>query len=223
MDEANKLRPVSALPLVHDSVADIPEDKLVDRLVTDILWGRDFFQFYGMPSGMLNQQCVSLETAPGSPKGDIDILFGAPDLPEKAVAYQVKRIKLGITQLRDGNPSKLGELEKLAQQVNILARMGFWQVYACVIVVVDAREQNAGKVTYQGLSPQMRSKVYSAVSSGMQFFDTRVGFGLMNFTQTADSAPFTVGTHGLDVRRFAQPATQSGELTKWVAHLFQAR
>jgi len=84
---------MSAPSLAHDSLAEIPEDKLVDRIVTDILWGREFFQLYGMPSGMVNRQCVSLETAPGNPKGDIDVLFCAPNLPERAVTYQVKRIK----------------------------------------------------------------------------------------------------------------------------------
>jgi hypothetical protein len=69
----------------------------------------------------------------------------------------MKRIKFGINQLRNGTPGKLEEFKKLAQQANLLARMGFWQVYAYVIVVVDAREpnareQDAGKVTFEGLS-----------------------------------------------------------------------
>ena len=154
---------MSATALIHHSLAEIPEDKLVDRVVTDVLWGREFFQFYGMQSGMVNRQCVSLNSAPGNPKGDIDVLFCAPELPEQAVAYQIKRIKFGINQLRNGTPSKLEEFKKLAQQTNLIARMGFWQVYADVIVVADAREQNAeaqntGKLTFQGLSSELRSK-----------------------------------------------------------------
>jgi hypothetical protein len=216
---------MSTLHLAHESLAEIPEDKLVDRIVTDIIWGREFFQFHGMPSGMMNRQRVSLQTAPGAPKGDIDVLFSAPSLPEQSVAYQIKRIKFGINQLRNGTPGKLQEFKKLTQQANLLAQMGFWQVYACAIVVVDAREQNAeeqktGKLTFAGLSSEMRSKVETAVSSATQFFDARVGFGVMDFTQTMDSAPFTHGTHGLDVRRFSKPAEQSEELTKWVAGIF---
>ncbi len=216
---------MSTPPFVHESLAEIPEDKLVDRIVTDILWGREFFQFYGMPSGMVSRQGVSLNTAPGNPKGDIDVLFCAPDKPEQAVAYQIKRIKLGVNQLRNGTPSKLREFKKLSQQANLLAGMGLWQVYADAIVVVDAREQNAReqnaeKVTFQGLSSEMRSKVESAVSFATQLFDTRVGFGVMEFIQTMDSAPFTVGTHGLHIRRFAKPSPQSEELTKWVAEVF---
>lgn len=211
--------------LVHESLAEIPEEKLVDRIVTDMLWSREFFQLHGMPSGMVSRQCVSLETAPGYPKGDIDVLSCAQNLPEKAVAFQIKRIKLGINQLRNGTPGKLEEFKKFGQQTNLLARMGFWQVYAYAIVVVDAREQNAeeektGRLTFNGLSSEMRSKVYSAVSSATQFFESRVGLGLMEFTQTMDSAPFTVGSHGLDIRRFTQPAVQPEVLTKWVADIF---
>jgi hypothetical protein len=216
---------MGAPPFVHDSLAEIHEDKLVDRIVTDIQWGHEFFQFYGMPFGMESRQRVPLETAPGNPKGDIDVLFRAPELPQQAVAYQIKRVKCGINQLRNGTLGKLEEFKKLAQQANLLARMGFWQVYATAIVVVDAREQNArdenpGKMTFEGLSPEMRSKVESAVSSATQLFDARVGFGVMEFVQTMDSAPFTVGTHGLHVRRFSSPAPQGEELTKWVAGIF---
>jgi hypothetical protein len=216
---------MSVPALIHDSLAEIPEDKLVDRIVTDVQWGREFFQFYGMPSGMENRQCVPLQTAPGNPKGDIDVLFRAPDLPQQSVAYQIKRIKCGINQLRNGTLGKLEEFKKLAQQANLLARMGFWQVYAYAIVVVDAREQNAkeenaGRMIFEGLSSEMKSKVESAVSSATQLFDARVGFGVMEFVQTMDSAPFTVGSHGLHIRRFAKPAAQSEELTKWVAAIF---
>lgn len=211
--------------LIHDSLAEIPEDKLVDRIVTDIRWGTEFFQFSGMPSRMVGKQCVSLTHAPGNLKGDIDVLFWAPEVPDHGVAYQIKRIKFGINQLRNGTPSKLEEFKKLAQQTNLISQMGFWQVYAYVIVVADAREQNAeaqstGMFTFQGLSTELRSLLYSAVSSAIPLFDSRIGIGEMEFIQTMDSEPFTVGTHGLHVRRFCEPAPQSEELTKWVAEVF---
>lgn len=211
--------------LIHESLAEIDEDRLVNRIVTDICWGRDFFQFHGMPPGMISKQCVSLTGAPGDLKGDIDVLFCAPNLPEQAVAYQIKRVKFGINQLRNGIPSKLQEFKKLAQQTNLISRMGLWQVYAYFILVVDAREQNAeaqntGKLTFQGLSSELRNLVNSAVSSATSLFDDRIGLGQMEFEQTMDSKPFTFGTHGLHIRRFAEAASQSEELTKWVAGLF---
>jgi hypothetical protein len=217
---------VADTELVHESLAEIHEEKLVERAVGDIMWGREFFQLYGMPPGMRNKQCVSLQTAPGAPRGDIDVLFSAPNIPEQSVAYQIKRIKLGTNQLRNGTPGKLQEFKKLAQQANLLAEMGFWQVYAYAIVVVDAREQNAEeersgkKLVLTGLSSELRSKLETALSFATQFFDARVGFGEMQFIQTMDSAPFTVGTHSLHLRRLAKPTAQSVPLTEWVADIF---
>ena len=167
---------------------------------------------------MLNKQRVPLDGAPGNFKGDIDVLRCAPDYPEQAVAYQLKRIKFGMDQIRNGTPTKLREYSKVAQQANLLARMGFWQVYAYVVVVVDAREQNAGKNTYAGLSSTLKSLVHSAVST--QPLDERVGLAVLDFTQPMDYMPFTVGTHGLHLERPSKPTTKSDELTCWVREIF---
>ena len=168
----------------QSSIADIAEDKLVERLFADPLWGTEFFELAGMPRGMLGKQRVLLDSAPGKFKGDIDVLRCAPDHPNQAVAYQLKRIKFGMDQIRNGTPTKLREYSKVAQQANLVARMGFWQVYAYVVVVVDAREQNAGENTYKGLSSKLKSLVYSAVTT--QPLDERVGLAVLDFTQPMD-------------------------------------
>lgn len=209
---------MSPTGLKHDSIANIPEDQLVERLLSDPLWGTQFFELAGMRRGMASRQRVLLNSAPGNFRGDVDALFCDPNHPDQAVAYQVKRIKFGINQLRSRTPSKLQEYKKVAQQANLLARMGFWQVYAYVVVVVDAREQNAGRQTYAGLSSELKSLVASAISTAP--LDGRVGLGTLDFTQPMDYAPFTVGTHGLHLHRLSTPAAQSQDLTKWVAGLF---
>jgi hypothetical protein len=210
---------MSTAGLTQASIADIAEDKLIQRLFSDRLWGTEFFDLAGMPRRMLNRQRVLLDTAPGNFKGDIDVLRCAPDNPEQAVAYEVKRIKFGIPSLRPGGrPNKLHEFKKAAQQANLLARMGFWQVYLYIVVVVDAREQNAGKITYAGLSSKLRSLVYSTVSTGP--LDERVGLGILDFTQPMDNEPFVVGTHGLDLRRKSKPLAQNEQLTNWVRRIF---
>jgi len=125
------------------SIADIAEDKLVERLFADPLWGTEFFELAGMPRGMLGKQMVPLDSAPGKFKGDIDVLRCAPDHPDQAVGYQFKRIKFGMDQIRNGTPTKLREYSKVAKQANLVARMGFWQVYAYVVVVADADVKTA--------------------------------------------------------------------------------
>jgi hypothetical protein len=202
---------------IHDSIANMPEDELVERLLSDPLWSSDFFQFAGMPEKMVNRQRVLLDTIPGNYEGDIDILRCNPDHPERAVAYQVKRIKFGLSQVRHGVPSKLNEFRKVARQANLLARIGFWQVYVYVLVVADTREQNFGKVTYAGIPAKLKSLVDSAIS--LDLLDRKVGLGILDFTQPMDYGPLTVGTHGLHVQRFAIPSVQSQELTDWIAEL----
>ena len=213
---------MSTAGFAYDSIADMSEHKLVERVLADPIWPYEFFELYGMPRRMQNKRRVSLDAAPGDCKGDVDALLCAPERPEQAVAYEIKRIKFGIPALRPGGrPNKLHEYEKAAQQANLLARMGFWQVYLYVVVVVDAREQNAGKNTFAGLSTELKSLVYTTVSTAP--LDARVGLAIMEFTQTADAVPFTVGTHGLDLRRKSTPAIQRSELTEWIRHIFAGR
>jgi hypothetical protein len=205
---------------IHPSIADIHEDKVVEVLLSDPLWRSDKFELYGNPRGVLDKQRVPLQTAPGGPfKGDADILLIGPGRPEEAVAFEVKRIKFGMSALRPGGrPNKLHEFHKAVQQANRLADVGFWRVYLYVITLVDAREQNAGKHTYRGLSSELKSLVASVVTT--HGLNPRVGLCDLVFTQPMDYAPFTVGGHVHHLHRLARPEPQSEELTKWVAGIF---
>lgn len=210
---------MSVPELTHPSVADIREEDLVDRLLSDVYSRSNYFELHGLPRGMLNKQRVSLNKAPGESKGDIDVLSCAPGRPEEAVAFEVKRIKFGVSALRPGGrPNKLQEFAKAVQQANRLAQLGFWQVYLYVIVVVDAREQNAGRLTYEGLSSELQYLVSSTIT--LEGLDKRVGLCDLDFTQPMDYAPLTVGTGGLHLHRLSTPALQSAELTTWVKDIF---
>src|SRR5690349_14794624 len=154
---------MSTPEFTHNSIADIPEDKLVEHLLSGP-WD-ELFELAGMQRGMANRQKVLLDAAPGKFKGDIDVLMCFPGHPEQAVAYQVKRIKFGISQLSNRKPSKLREYEKAVQQANRVAEMGVWQVYLYVVVVVDARRQNEGENTYAGLSTDLKSLVSTKIST----------------------------------------------------------
>ena len=204
--------------LTHPSIADIPEDELVQVLLADPYWRSRLIELYGVPRGALDKQRVLLNTAPGHFLGDIDILLCAPDRPDQAVAFQVKRIKFGMSQLCNGTPSKLGEFKKAVQQANLLVEVGFWKVYLYVITVVDSRQQNRGQTSYAGLSNELKQKVASAVS--VQYLNERVGLFAVDLTQAMDHPPLTVDAFGGHLRRRAAEAPQSEELTNWVARLF---
>jgi hypothetical protein len=203
---------------IHPSIADIPEDKVVEVLLSDPVWRSDIFELSGNPRGVLDRQKVPLQTAPGGFRGDADILLISPGRPEEAVAFEMKRIKFGMSALRPGGrPNKLHESRKAVQQANRLADVGFWRVYLYVITVVDAREQY-GKDNCQELSAGLRSLVASVVTT--HGLNPQVGLCDLMFTQPEDYAPFTVGGRVHSLHRLATPQPQSEDLTKWVAGVF---
>src|SRR5258708_27665288 len=120
------------------SIADLPEAELVEQLLADPVWRSRIVGVKGMSRDALAFPRVPLTGAPGNYEGDIDILLYRPNKPSVTVAIEVKRIKVSIRALRDGKPNKLGELEEGIRQGNLLARMGFAQVYFYVFVAVDS-------------------------------------------------------------------------------------
>ena len=204
--------------LTQDSIADIPEDELVGRLLSDQHWRSGLIELEGIPRGALDRQKVPLDTAPGHFSGDVDVLLCAQGRPEQAVAFEWKRIKFGKSALRTGMPNKLREYNKAVQQANRLAAVGFWKVYLYIVVVIDAREQNSGKISYEGLSSRLKSLVRSVVTP--KGLDQHVGLCELEFTQPMDYAPLTIGAHGGYLQRQALAVPQSEELTKWVAGVF---
>ncbi len=207
---------MQAPDLVHPSIAGIPEGALVDQLAGP-LWRWIVFEPHGVPRDAIQKTKVQLQSAPGNFHGDIDLLLCAPGRPELAVAYEVKRIKFSISALRSGLPNKLHEFKKAVAQANILAEVGFSQVYLYVIAVVDSREQNLGKTSYAGLSTELQSVVPGVVS--LEGLDERVGLFEWEFTQPMDYDPLTVGSSRGHLHRLARAIPQSRELTRWVDHV----
>jgi hypothetical protein len=199
---------------VHPSIAEIPERELVGRLLADPYWSFRLFNIKGIPKDPVVRRDVDLTGAPGDFKGDVDILLCDPARPDQAVAHQVKRIKFGARLVERGWPNTLQEYEEAVRQANLLARIGFSQVYLYVLMVVDAREHHLGKVSYAGLTTKQRAMIHSRVSTvGLE---NRVGLFQLEFVQPMDYAPLATATYGGDFRRHAEPVAQPEELTEWV-------
>ena len=133
------------MPLLHQSIADIPEQDLIAKVLSDPHYRRTLFDIKGMLSeGARILKEIQLREFREDLKGDIDILVLPPGAPEQATAIQVKRFKVGLNAVRTGRPNKLEAFKKGVQQANHLARLGFSQVYLWVFVVIDTREQNGG-------------------------------------------------------------------------------
>lgn len=202
---------MGSFELVHPSIADIREDEFVEILVRR----REAFDVFGLPRNPAYKTRVLLNDAPGGFRSDIDVLLCDPKEPRETAAFEVKRIKFGLSAFRaDGSvvPNKLREVEKAIAQANRLAKIGFWKVFLYIIVVVDSRGRNAGRVTYAGLSAREKSMLELYLR--MDKLQLRVGFNLLDFTQPMDGVPLIVGSHGMHIRRMPQAEKQSAALTE---------
>jgi hypothetical protein len=208
--------------VVHSSISDIGEASLIGQLLADLGLRSNLLGIQGIASDPVCFQNVCLDGIPSDVVTDVDILLCAPGQPESAIAVEVKRIKVGASALRSGRPNKLDELKKAVQQANLLARAGFSQVYLFVLVVVDSREKNMGKISYDGADSELRSLIEQAIS--VKGLNPRVGLVRYEFVQPMDHAPLGEGAlnaYGARLVRSAQKVPQPDELTRWVADLME--
>jgi hypothetical protein len=205
----------------HASITEIPEALLIKRLMSNTYRRPYLLSIRGIPPQSIPFQRVPLRGLPGGPEGDVDILLCVPDQPGLATAIEVKRIKVGTRALRNRRPNKLTGLRKGVRQANLLAGIGFWQVYLYVFVVVDSREQNAGRITYKGIPTELQASIGRVIPpNGL---DSRVGLMYLQFVQPMDYEPLHVGADYCHLVRLAKPAAQSAAVTAWVAQVTAAR
>lgn len=212
------------MPLLHDSIADIPEKDLVAKVLNDLHYRQILFNVKGMfTEGAQILEQVELRHFRKDLTSEVDILVLPAGHPEQATAIQVKRFKAkvgldeaGFDEAITGHPKRFQELfEKGVQQANESKRVGFSQVYLWVFVAIDTRKRNSGRYTYDGADSLLRSRIQQAISPvGL---DPRVGLMEFEWVQPMDRPPFELSTHGGHLERLAESSTQPAELTDWLA------
>lgn len=214
-------QPARLRTMIHPSLADIPEGVLVQHLLSDRDWRSRVLGIRGIPDNALAFEKVLLASAPEGFEGDVDILLCAKNQPNAATAIEVKRVKVGASAFRGGWPSKLNKFSKGVRQANLLARVGFSQVYLFVLVVVDSREQNAGRISYEGPTSDQQGIIRSRIST--RNLAQRVGLMHYEFVQPMDHTPLGVGTYSANLERIAETVLQPDALTRWVAQVIAER
>jgi hypothetical protein len=205
----------------QNSIADLSEAELVEQLLTDPGWRNRIIGQKGIRRDVLAFTRVSLNGVPGDYKGDIDVLLCPPNRPHAAIAIEVKRIKIGIRALRDGRPNKLGELEEGIRQSNLLATIGFSQVYLYVFVAVDSREKTLESPnSWAGLSQELRQLLHDKIS--VADLHQRAGMFKHQFIQPLDDRPLGTGSYLGELVRLSQIVQQPPKLTTWVANTLEA-
>ena len=207
--------------MTHKSIADIHEHEFIERLIGDPLDREALLGIRGLPDDPLIFTQVLLNDAPLPAKRrrwsgeDVDIFLHARNRPDEATAIQVKRIKVSAKAFRNQSPNKLPGFKKGVEQANLLADIGFFQVYLFVLVAVDSREHNRGEVSYDGPTNELRRVIETTIRPD-KLLD-RVGLLHLEYVQPMDYSPLSVGAGGSDLRQSATAVPQAAELTEWVA------
>lgn len=203
----------------HRSLASIPEAELVGRLLRSPSTRGRLFAVRGVPQKHLFRNAVPLTGLLGDPRGDVDILLANADDFSDAVVFQVKRVKITLDTLRAGAPNRLGDLARGVQQANLMADIGFAQVYLWVIIAVDARSANNGRITYDGAPIDMIDTICSAIP--LDALAPMIGVEVIQLTQPMDHEPLTVGSAGGHLIRLATPIQQPPHVNDWVEKALQ--
>jgi hypothetical protein len=201
----------------NDSIADIKESELVQRLIDDPHWRSDILGLQGMPDRPQILRGALLSGAPGSFEGDADLILFESGKPEIATAIEVKRIKIQASTFESGKPNKLREYPKAVEQANRLVAVGFAQVYLYIFVVVDSRTNNNGECTYDGLTPDLSAKVQACIS--LENLEPQIGLVVHEFVQPMDHPPLTTGTYGGHLHRLATCVPQAPGIAAWITSM----
>lgn len=199
----------------QDSLSSAQELELIRHLVSDWHWGSAVLSAFALPTNTRHFLEVDLKGL--GAEGDIDLLSFSHDDPTHAVAIQFKVAKISAKTFASLKPNKLQEISKLNRQTTLLAELGFWRTYSCVIVLIDSRSQTDNGFLYGGLTPDLISVLEVAMTQ--QGLHNATGFVQVNLVQPPNQAPLTTGDISSHLRRTSTPQTQPKALTDWLAKL----
>ena len=94
--------------------------------------------------------------------GDLDILMVDPLVPQEAIVFECKRIKVKIEENQNQKVNKQNDLKKLVQQVNGRIKRGFNRVYLTIIIVCDGRNKIANNIFFNNPSSETLEPIYES-------------------------------------------------------------
>jgi hypothetical protein len=146
--------------------------------------------------------------------GDVDVLVSNPEFPERAVAFECKRIKVKPETFETIQPGKMQDLKKGVRQANGLLELGFHQSYLFVCVQIDGRERHEYNFAGRGLSGPLVKAIYDSLK-GLELLPS-VGLLAAEVMQPVEKPIEDAGGVGIKVVRLASQQTQPNAVTEWV-------
>ena len=199
------------------SAIGLSEDALIRFLLSRQDIKSILFAELGLPEDTFVSEGVVLPfvTDRNKKPGDIDILLCGPKQPHRAVAIEVKRVKVSADGGGSQKVNKLGDVSGGLLQAKALADLGFARVYFAILVVVDGRLENEeGNYLDRRMGESAAQKVIEVPS----WPSIRPDVGILYFeiVQTVDKPIERAGLIGLAIAKPAMLREQPSDLTTLV-------
>lgn len=212
-------------PPLHRPITDLDEHELINTILHhplnryDVTNIKDVFSV----SARIFER-VEFREFSRTLSGDADMLVLPDDTPEQSTAIQVKRFvpQDGLEYMDAWQTTRMQRLfDAGVRQANHTLAVGFSQVYLYVFVLIDTREQNAGRYTYAGADAALQARVERSMS--LTGLDPKIGLMAFEWLQPMDRPPFELATFHGHLVRLAQRTPQPDDLTAWIRTLAQQR
>ena len=194
------------------SVSAYGEHDLVDKILDDVFLSQMLFDGLGIDCVTWSKRRApfsDFESGSGI-RGDVDILLVPRQCFGRAIAFEVKRVKVSPGSLARDQVYKLEEIAKGVLQTEKLVQLGFSRVYLLVFVVVDARAvQSLGSPWLSGVTRTMQEDINRAMQ--IDTMPANAGLIQLELVQVVDKDICDAGAAGTIVRKEsvlrAQPLT----------------
>jgi hypothetical protein len=153
-------------------------------------------------------------------ESDIDLLLINNDLPNKPIAFQVKRVKgkvgeNGITHLNKTEGIKKGIL----QAKKIQDKYEFYQSYLMLIVVIDGEKNTNNNFLFKGMNSQDVKKVYDV--SIFENIPSNIGILIFEITKPSSKDVNISNVISSAVLKKPEKTEQSPKTTEKIIQFFK--
>ncbi|MFN0033190.1 MAG: hypothetical protein ACKVOR_13600 [Flavobacteriales bacterium] len=152
--------------------------------------------------------------------GDIDLLLVDPNRPDKAIAFECKRVK-AVSQ--DESLSKVNSIEKIrygVKQANQYQSLGFHQSYLMVILLDDGRQFKGANTFFRNTSRKQLENMYDI--PWQEPLNEDVGIAYVRANQPTGRDYNLAGSLGLCIDKKAgaleQTTAMTNKIEKFIAN-----
>lgn len=204
-----------------ESVTSMSEDQAIRWLFNSFSFGKIFIEsFYGNPDGI---QIHFGEKEPfivtGRKPGDIDIMLVDKNAPDRAIAFECKRLKITSIDTPMPKVNNIQGIKHGVKQANGLQSLGFYKSYLVMILLDDSRHFAYPNTMLRNSQWQDVEEVYDIPWNEPIHQD--VGIVFIKVTQPTGKHFNEMAGIGLCIDKEAQEQEQSVAMTNKIKELLK--